>query len=292
MNVEDVARLYPHVTSYLSPPAPSIWEVGPKPIFEEDGTVWEGKERVGFWYALIGPTRNTLVRRDKLQDIERIERARWRVLTRMQEVVHARWKKALDKANELGRIWYEDEFRYAHDDETPRARRDEEEPTEAIERLSLIPSPEEELAGAEYKASEQWRESYWGRLNKINAILRCAMSLHREAPKVDQYGGMRTRAVNVTFKLNGRLYINYTPHGWGQDTVQIWPTPQDDTHVLPSVKEKFRNCLVCGVVHNRKVRNCLNCPPAPTPKRATHMRRGGLLRDDRHRRRRLGTKLD
>lgn len=294
--MDDKATLYHHTTTFLDPPSPTIWDLGPKPVYKEDGTVWLDGDRVGFWYALVGPSRGTIVRRDKLADLERIERARWKVLTRTKGVVWERFKKALDKANELGRIWIDGEFRYATEDSTPSRRRNEEEPKDAIERLSMIPSEEEELAGKEYVAAEKWRSSYWEKIRKIDVILQCAMGLHREAPKIDQYGGMRTQAVNVTYKLNGRLYINYTPNGWGQATQTIWPDPSDDTYVVPTTKERFGHCRFCGLRHQGRPRSaCDYCKaerdPLKPPRRRSTMRPPGRGRalEDRYRRR-LGKK--
>ena len=64
----------------------------------------------------------------------------------------------------------------------------------------------------------------------------------------------------------------------------------DDNYKIGLTKQIFRRCSICGLKHSRKVRTCEHCPrDRPEPRKSWP--RGGLLRDNRNRRR-LGRKLD
>lgn len=250
--------------------------------FDDTGRVFKkrGKRPIGLWYAKIGgnregAARERLVRRDKLNDVPLIEGFRWRVWQdhgrRMRE--HA---EAFAEGQKLGRIWNAETKRFhVYNAGSLSEERLEKRRSGAVDRLANVPTPDEEDAGERFFAAAEALERSWSRTSFADMLLRYAFSI--AGPHISPYDSYqpRTEAVRVEHAVNGRLYVHFTPAGWGQETVRLWPSPTDERHDQFHDGYKFANCRHCGVRFKRSssrqrscdVCNSLTRPGTPAPVR-------------------------
>lgn len=202
---------------------------------------------VGRWYARIGGHGvKRLVRRDKLNDVALIEAFRWKVWLHHKRRLEE-YQTAFEAGRPLERIWHPDEecFHVYSRDGLGREREDVRAPRDSIvDRIARIPTPEQEEAGARLFRAGDALQQAWNRAHFADRVLGYAFAL--AGPYVDQYEVQpRINAMHVRHHVNGRDYVHYTPPGWGQETMKVWPRPTDDA-TAKTYYDGFFDCVRCG----------------------------------------------
>ena len=215
--------------------------------FDDQGRVFKRgrKSPCGVWYALLGENNSGqqyVIRRDKLNDIALIENFRWRVFLRHRKTWE-RYREAYEGWKSLGRIWNAGTERFHVYDQGSFSVR--EPPEGAVDRLAMIPLPEEIEAGRAYFDTAAALEESFGQRAFADLILRRAFSIANPEP-VSYNVQPRTTARVVRHVVNRREYVHYTPSGWAQKTITLWPEPGDDIEQHVYEPLGFR-CLGCDV---------------------------------------------
>lgn len=234
--------------------------------YDEQGRVFKSgrKSPVGIWYALIGQnntTRQYVVRRDKLNDVQRIEAFRWKVYLHHLKIWR-RYQDAHAMGKKLGRVWNEgakgfhvwDDHGSCAPERAPRRHG-------AVDKLARIPVPEEIEAGREFFAADDALHESYGRRSFADLLLSRAFTIANPDSE-PQHVQPRTAARTVRHVVNGRKYIQHTPAGWAQGTTKLWPEPTDEVKVYDH-SWPWRNCTSCGVLfmQNPPQTRCKVCQP-------------------------------
>jgi hypothetical protein len=218
--------------------------------FDDQGRVIDRRRKspCGIWYALVGEnntTRQYVIRRDKLNDVASIEEFRWRVFLRHLKTWE-RYQEAREAGKACGRIWSaEHRCFHVYDGSGGLSPEREAKHLNVIDKLVRIPTPEEMEAGEVYFAADAALERSFGRRGFADLLLRRAFSVANPEP-VSYKQQPQTAARMVRHIVNGREYIHYTPTGWAQKTITLWPEPSDNIEQTVYGPRMFK-CQSCGV---------------------------------------------
>ena len=217
-----------------------IEDYGHRTQLADDGSVYRRKRVIGRWYAEIGKSGYRaawLVRRDKLNDVRRIEALRWRIARRLYEVALPVWEDVWERSKALGRIyhrhWSSHERQFTEWDDRGNSETytleewgDRKGLTSAIDRLTAIARPEEIALGDEFDAARDYRDALSRRLEMLDEVLETALKVAGcQAPGYDgrfhENGEALYRA-----RINGRIYILVvSERGYGFQ--RVWPSPSE-----------------------------------------------------------------
>lgn len=215
----------------------NVWEVGA--VFARDGYAYPRphhagrKKPLGRWYAVIQNVAGPIVRRDKLDDLRAIEATRWRIVQKLRDAMDD-WEAAYDEAKALGRIWSKRDGRGEFVLWTggpglrisPAALLKQRGSNSAVDQLAVLPTTEEEEAGARYDETDARGAQWTRRLQLLDTILDKAMTITgRVKPATDPATG-RPRHQTFRCTINGRLYIACLREP-GVDSTNVWPGPED-----------------------------------------------------------------
>jgi hypothetical protein len=242
-------------------------------VFLPSGQVFKKgrKSPVGLWYASLGDRGrgSTIVRRDKLNDVAKIEAFRWKVQLRHQARLRA-YQEVFAAGKPLERIWCADIERfYVYDGDSLSEERDYEPPGGVIDRMARIPTPEQEETGRRYFAARENVDRSWDRVRLADRLLRFAFAVAAPDPNQYDYSRKFADARLAQHRVNGRVYSHYTPSGWGQETIRIWPTPRDVNEVY-DYEDAFIDCEKCG----GRIKETRNTKPQPSRCQACFRSRG------------------